>query len=46
MSMSFSVLKAYKKTADLVPEFKNIYLNMSKSDGPTKAKRARKNKET
>ncbi|XP_024869472.1 ATP-dependent DNA helicase II subunit 1-like [Temnothorax curvispinosus] len=39
-----SFLKTYKKTADLVPEFKNMYI--SKSDGPTKAKRARKNKET
>lgn len=45
MPTSFSVLKTYKKTADLVPEFKKMYPDMSKSDGPTKAKRTRRNKD-
>lgn len=42
----FLVLKTYKKTNDLVSEFKNMYPDVGKSDGPTKAKRARKIKET
>lgn len=45
MPTSFSVLKTYKKTTDLVPEFKKMYPDMSKSDGPTKAKRTRRNKD-
>lgn len=42
----FLVSKTRKKINDLVPEFKNMYSDIDKSDGPTKAKRARKNKET
>ncbi|XP_011698610.1 PREDICTED: X-ray repair cross-complementing protein 5-like [Wasmannia auropunctata] len=41
-----SFREAYKKTADLVPEFKKMYPDLSYFDGPTKAKRARKNKNT
>jgi hypothetical protein len=29
-----------------MPEFKKMYSDISKSDGPPKAKRAKKNKET
>ncbi|XP_011860011.1 PREDICTED: ATP-dependent DNA helicase 2 subunit 1-like [Vollenhovia emeryi] len=45
-SIEQSFLRTYKKTTDLTPEFKNMYPDTSKSDGPTKAKRVRKTKET
>ncbi|XP_011632091.1 X-ray repair cross-complementing protein 6-like isoform X1 [Pogonomyrmex barbatus] len=43
-SIEQSFMKTYKKTIDLMPEFKNIFFNMSPSDGPTRAKRAKKTK--
>ncbi|GAB1868370.1 ATP-dependent DNA helicase 2 subunit 1 [Camponotus japonicus] len=33
-----------EKTIDLMPEFKDMYPNINKSDGPPKAKRAKKSK--
>ncbi|XP_072747337.1 X-ray repair cross-complementing protein 6 [Anoplolepis gracilipes] len=44
-SIELSFKETCKKTADLIPEFKDMYPNIS-NDGPTKAKRARKSKET
>lgn len=45
-SIEQSYLKTYEKTADLVPELKRMYSDIIKPDGPTRAKRAKKNKET
>ncbi|XP_012216542.1 X-ray repair cross-complementing protein 6 isoform X2 [Linepithema humile] len=41
-SIEQSFLKAYKKAADLMPEFKNMYPDINRSDGPSKAKRPKK----
>lgn len=43
-SIEQSFSKTREKTAVLMPEFKEMYPNMNKSDDPPKAKRARKSK--
>ncbi|KMQ88870.1 atp-dependent dna helicase 2 subunit 1 [Lasius niger] len=43
-SIEQSYKKTYEKTVDLMPEFKDMYPNIDKSDGPSKAKRAKKSK--
>lgn len=43
-SIEQSFKKTREKTADLVPVFKDMYPNISQSDGPSKAKRAKKSK--
>jgi len=40
----FPVKATCEKTIDLMPEFKDMYPNINKSDGPPKAKRAKKSK--
>lgn len=40
-SIQQSFLKAYKKAADLTPQLKNMYPDISNTDGPSKPKRAK-----
>lgn len=42
--IELSYLESCKKTVDLIPELKEMYPNMDKSDGPPKAKRIKKSK--